>query len=357
MRRARRRCGGYEVLSVAVELNILYDKSLLQGRPLYDNDADTRYFVVPPSWDVLMRAIDRGLNVLLTGKRGSGKTTLLRQAQLALRRNDVPVVFADATAARDAADLAARFRDALRGPPSPLRAGVAGFRVAAGALSPQVEGGSRALHDDLAALGEAAPSVALVDASGSAAAAYEIFGRQRDTLWQFEHRWVVAVDEEERATVLKPPADAFFDTVIDLDELSIEGLIQLVEKRDDTLSPDERMRIAAEAHGNPRLALRAVNRALVHGLEPDRYSTERADALERATRLGRPHAMLMAELLDLGQASPSDEALQYRLGLSRARITQLLRDLLDQGLVETRVERTDGPGRPRTIYHPAVGSA
>jgi predicted transcriptional regulator len=229
--------------------------------------------------------------------------------------------------------------------------------LAAGDPNPPPGGVPRAIYDDLAALGEAQPSIVLVDASGSAAAAYEIFGRMRDALWQFEHRWVVAVDEDERATVLKPPADAFFDTIVALDDFSIEGLIQLIEKRDDTLSSRERMRIAAGAHGNPRAALRAINRALVHGLEPDEQWAERADALERASNLGRPHAMLMAELLDLGQASPSDEVLQHRLGLSRARITKLLRDLLDQGLVETGVERPDGPGRPRTIYRPAAGGA
>lgn len=330
---------------------------VLQGRPLYDNDADARYFVVPPAWDALMRAIDRRLNVLITGKRGVGKTTLLRQAQLALRRDDEPVVFVDATAVDDAADFAARLRDALRGRPSPVAAGIASLRVAAGDPSPPPGGTSRAVYDDLAALEEAQPSIVLVDASGSAAAAYEIFGRMRDTLWQFEHRWVVAVDEEERVTVLKPPADAFFDTIITLDDLSTERLIQFIEKRDDTLSPRERMRIAAAASGNPRTALRALNRAIVHGLEPEEQWAERADALDRASHLGRPHAMLMAELLDLGQASPSDEALQNRLGLSRARITTLLRDLLDEGLVEAGVERPEGPGRPRTIYRPAAGDA
>jgi predicted ArsR family transcriptional regulator len=62
----------------------------------------------------------------------------------------------------------------------------------------------------------------------------------------------------------------------------------------------------------------------------------------------------MAELLDLGQASPSDDALQNRLGLTRGRITALLRELLDEGLVEAGRDRSSGPGRPKTIYRPRI---
>ena len=312
---------------------------MLEGRPLYDNDADARYFIAPPEWDILMRAIRRRLNVLVTGKRGTGKTTLLRQVQLALRSEGERVAFVDTQGVQGGLELAALLRD--------------GVENSSGEVSRGED--SSAILAHLEALGRAPPTIVLVDASGSAAAAYEIFGRMRDTLWQFEHRWIVAVDEDERATVLNPPADAFFDTVISLEPLSRAAVVDLLKKRDKGLPQRQRQRIAAGAQGNPRAALRAANRAIIYGLEPADQWAERADVMERASALGRPHAMLMAELLDLGQASPSDDVLQHRLGLSRARLTQLLRELLDHELVETGVERPEGPGRPKTIYHPAIG--
>ena len=89
---------------------------------------------------------------------------------------------------------------------------------------------------------------------------------------------------------------------------------------------------------------------------PGSAASRRAELLSDARALGRPHGMLMSELLDLGQASPSDEALQSRLGLSRARITTLLRQLLEAGLVSNGTDRTDAPGRPKTMYRPGSRS-
>jgi DNA-binding MarR family transcriptional regulator len=327
---------------------------VLQGRPLYDTRADARYFVLPTVWNALMRAIDRELNVLVIGARGAGKTTLLHQAELALRQDGDRVAFVDATAVSEPAELSARLRDALRGRPSAMSAGIAGLRVAAGDPAPPPGGAPRLIYDNLSALASVEPTTIFVDASGSAEATYGIFGRMRDAVWQLPHQWVVAADEAERATIVRPPADAFFDTTIALERLSTEQLIELLEKRDETVSERDRVRIAAGANGSPRDALRALNHAVVHGLAPDEQWTQRTRALEQAGELGRPYAMLMAELLDLGQASPSDEDLQHRLGLSRGRITQLLRGMLEKGLVEAETDRPDKPGRPRTIYRPTV---
>ncbi|HJY24418.1 MAG TPA: hypothetical protein VJ649_01940, partial [Actinomycetes bacterium] len=60
-------------------------------------------------------------------------------------------------------------------------------------------------------------------------------------------------------------------------------------------------------------------------------------------------AELVADLEASGPASASDPGLLARHGWSRSRATQLLRELLDVGLVETTTVR-NGPGRPRTVY-------
>jgi energy-coupling factor transporter ATP-binding protein EcfA2 len=333
---------------------------VLQGRPLYDNSADARYHVTPPEWDAIMRALDRGNNTLLYGARGAGKTTLLRQLQLTLRDQGERTVFVDAAAAAEPLELAARVRDALRGRP-----GTMGARLTTTALvevlgdpSPPPGGVSRQLYDTLVSIGEGVePTIVLLDASAAAQAVYGIFGRMRDTIWQLPHRWLVAIDDADRATALKPPADAFFDTVIALQPLSIERLLMILHKRTDELPPKLLSQIAADARSNPRAAIRAANDALVQGFDPASELSARARLLDAAAALGRPYGMLMAELLDLGQASPSDEVLLDRLGLTRARVSALLQQLLDAGLVESAVERSDRPGRPRTVYRPALRGA
>ena len=328
---------------------------MLQGRPLYDNPSDAKYHVPSPVWDTVLHAIDRGNNTLLYGPRGSGKTTLLRQLQLALRKGEEPVVFVDAAAVTEPLELAARVRDALKGRPGTVGADSASIVEVLGDPAAPPGGASRRLYDTLSSLGhDVEPTIVLLDASASAQALYGVFGRMRDTIWQLPHRWLVAIDDSDRATALKPPADAFFDTVIALEPLPIEGLMQILQKRTDEMPAALLSQIAADARGNPRAAIRAANDALVHGQERSGDLSARARLLDTAAGLGRPQGMLMAELLDLGQASPSDEVLLGRLGLKRARVNTLLQELHDAGLVESAVERSDGPGRPRTIYRPAL---
>jgi energy-coupling factor transporter ATP-binding protein EcfA2 len=331
---------------------------VLQGRPLYDNPADARLYIPPAEWDAAVHALERGNNVLLYGARGAGKTTLLRQLQLMLRDRGERGVFVDAATVTEPLELAVRVRDALTGGPGVVQATVPA--TVGGVLGDPplpLGGASRQLYDTLVSLGEdVEPTVVLLDASGAARAVYGIFGRMRDTIWQLPHRWLVAIDDGDRATALKPPADAFFDTAIALEPLSVERLSAIVRQRTDELPRDSLSEIAADARGNPRAAIRAANDALVHGIDPGGLSA-RARLLDAAAKLGRPHGMLMAELLDLGQASPSDEVLLERLGLTRARVSTLLQQLLEAKLVESAVERSERPGRPRTVYRPALRGA
>lgn len=333
---------------------------MLQGRPLYDNPSDLKYFVTPPEWDPIVRALEHGNNALIYGARGAGKTTFLRQLQLAFRNNGEQVVFVDAAAVTDPYELVLRIRDALKGRPGALRGGVpaAALEQVLGDPSPPPGGASRLLYDTLLSLGQdVEPTVVLLDASAAASAVYGIFGRMRDTVWQLPHRWLLAIDDGDRASALKPPADAFFDTVSALEPFSTERLLAVLHKRTDELPPALVSEIAADARGNPRAAIRAANDALVHGTDPSDELSACARLLDTAAQLGRPQGMLMAELLDLGQASPSDEVLLSRLGLTRARVSTLLQQLHEAGLVESSAERSDGPGRPRRIYRPSLRGA
>lgn len=331
---------------------------MLQSRPLYDNRADEAYFVVPPEWDPLIRAIDRRLNTLIVGRRGIGKTTLLRQMQKQLRDQAERVVYVDGTAATDVLDLLGRVRNGLRGgEPSPL---VSGAETTFAVLGPQdkpIAGASRAVSASLRGLKDEDPAIILLDATSAAEAVYELFGRLRDELWQQDHRWVVAIDESERATVMKPPADAFFDLVVPLAQWPTNRLVELLGRRtfeEDDLHPKLIQNAAVGARGNPREAIRALSNAVVTDRDPADYLDERSRLLDRASEIGRAPAMLMAELLDREQASPSDEDLQATLGVTRARLTQIFRQLQDSALVIAEAERPSGPGRPRTVYRPAL---
>ncbi len=325
-------------------------RCMFQARPLFDNAADAQLFVAPPIWPRLVKALERKLNVMVTGARGSGKTTVLRQLQPALRAEGEHTAFVDATGVDSAAELMRRLRDTLRGQPSPLEESLSTFR----ANPAPIAGASRALQADLRVIGDTDPAIVLIDASGAGGAVYEVFGRLRDSLWQFEHLWVVSIDADDRATALRPPADAFFDVVLDLDPLSVDELAQVLRLRSSDTPARTLREVAANAKGNPRRALRALSDAAVHGTDAAHILTARADLETQASLVGRPHGMLMAELLERGHASASDTDLQKSLGVSRARLSQLLGDLHERDLVVQEVEAASGPGRPRTAYRPAL---
>jgi hypothetical protein len=205
---------------------------------------------------------------------------------------------------------------------------------------------------------QAKPTIILVDGSGAAEAIYGLFGRMRDAIWRQDHSWVVAIDDTDRASALKPPADAFFDSVVTLEPWPINGLVDLLARRADQGEqwPSEFIASAAGgADGIPRQGLRALSDALVHNRHPAAALEARAQLLERASQVGgRPAGLLMAELLDRGQAGPSDEELQDTLGITRSRLTQLFHQLLQEHLVIAEAERPQGPGRPRVTYRPAL---
>jgi hypothetical protein len=328
----------------------------LQSRPLYDNEADARAFVAPDIWDSAARAAERDLNTFILGGRGIGKTSLLRQMQFRAREEERRVAFVDAGAASDVLDLVKRTRDAIVGPRTAIEESFETVRMGIGGTT-KVAGASRQLSLLLDEIGDVEPTLVLVDGSSSAAALYELFGRMRDVLWQQGHSWVVTADSADRASVLRPPADAFFDVVLELDPWSIGQLDEMIARRVDRDEPIDRRILTNSvegADGNPRKALRAISDFLVSGRDPGVSLDARNALLDRASELGRPNAMLMAELLDRGQGSSSDEDLQIVLGITRSRITQLFRDLLEHELVVAETQRADGPGRPRMIYRPAL---
>jgi hypothetical protein len=326
---------------------------VLQGRPLLATAADARLFVDrDDELGQLERGVRRGFNVALYGTRGTGKSSLLHRLEYR-ERESRRVRYVDASAVQTVADLVGRIRDGVAGRPGFNRLLAEQVDLTMSSLRGTAPGApSGELVDRLGWLREAEPTLVLVDASSAAAAAYQLFGRLRDELWQLDHRWVVAVDNDEWPQLQRPPADAFFDVHISLSPFEDAALTELLTRREPGLRRRDLVKITAESAGNPRRALELVRQALVTEQPLNDVLSHRAARESAAARLGRPHSMLLAELENSSEAlSPSDEQLLARLSWTRERAGQVFRELATANLVVSTTQR-QARGRPRTLYVP-----
>jgi predicted ArsR family transcriptional regulator len=94
--------------------------------------------------------------------------------------------------------------------------------------------------------------------------------------------------------------------------------------------------------------LALLDSAEQRGVLPDVLLAERSQRHEKASHIVQAAAALLAEI-ERQPASAADPDLLARLGLSRQRIYQLLRQLEDADLV-TATDENVGRGRPRKVY-------
>jgi hypothetical protein len=315
----------------------------LSGRPLLDTRPDHMLFVDRADEMGRVRvARDQGLNCLVVGERGSGKTSLVRALMFQARQHADPedlglpgLLYVRGAGAESASELLTRAIDALAQYQGDPPAG--GSRGAASGLIAEL--GERARRSPVV--------MALDDAPADAGNA--LFGALRDELWSIDLRWLVTVATADRGTLMRPPADAFFESQVELAPLPASASMEILRRRMGEV-PDRLLEeAAAMGGGNPRRLL-----DLVRGLDGD-YSQwtefsaavhERQQALVKA---GRSAHLLAAELEALGGASASDERLLCRMGWTRARAVQVLGELEKAELV-TASSVKSGQGRPKKIY-------
>lgn len=325
----------------------------LSGRPLVDTAVDSRLYAPRREHAVLRKSAEQRLNVLLTGTRGSGKTTLLRQVLLNLRNEGDAAVFVDGKLATDAFSFLQLIRFQLGEAPNLPQALRERY---AQIFSPRPGLGEAGdlldLIDSMKSPGEEREwTTLLIDGLPSPEVAHSLFGRLRDELWQLPFNWIVAVDERERAALMQPPADAFFDRQIDLSPMSHNEQVGLLERRVDVTDRSALESLTEASEGNPRLLLALARDALEGGEAIDDLLAARARRETKAAQLSRPASMLLAELESMGSASASDEELLKRMGWTRPRATQVFAELEGAELVTSREEK--GPsGRPRKVYQP-----
>lgn len=316
----------------------------ISQRPLSGSDADQRLFVDrDEETSAVLRALDLGFNVLVLGDPKSGRTSLLRHTERLVADSGRRTAFVDAHAHGGLSELLEALRATLGGDvrPQPMATG------------------STLTESDLSALASAPEEAATVFVDNLAPGdAQTLFGRFRDALWQLPHQWVVSGLLVRRSEYLEPPADSFFDSVVEIGPLDEDAARSLLRKRieaagdledADLLERSIEQIVKATSERTPG-ALLAGARALLLGGGHGRGFANLAELQNRANSIGRSHAMVFSELESLAPVHAGDERLLQRLGYTRPRIVQILKDLESAGVVESRRE-----GR-RQMYYLKPGS-
>ncbi|NMM32412.1 MAG: ATP-binding protein [Phycicoccus sp.] len=319
----------------------------LTGRPLLDTRADARLFVDrDKELATIRRALTRGLNCAVVGERGSGKTSLVRALMFRARQDKgeelPPLVFVRGSGADSAGELLGRTIRAIDSTQTP-----------GAAFAPQ--GSAESLLDQLEARTQSlTPRPVVVVDDVPPRAGNELFGALRDELWVAGVTWLVTVSSVDAGALMRPPADAFFESRVEVGELTRSAAMDLLARRLPDQSQDTLARFAGAATGNPRQLLELARDLTADGGSPDlvaRYAAREA-ALAQA---GRPAHMLFVELTSIGPSSASDQALQQRMGWTRPRLVQVLGQLEKAGLVSAELVRPEGgQGRPRKVYSPVT---
>src|SRR5665811_2237347 len=315
----------------------------LSGRPLLDTRPDHELFVDRVEEIARIRAaLDQGLNCLVVGERGSGKTSLVRALMFQARQHEDPedlglarLLYVRGAGALSATELLGR---------------------AAGALAeyqgdPPAGGWPGTATGLIAELGERAqrgPVVMILD-DAAADAGNALFGALRDELWSIDLRWLVTVATADSGTLLRPPADAFFESQVTLDPLPADASMEILRRRMGEAPERLLAEAAAIGGGNPRRLLDVAREFDGDYSKWSEFASVAAERERALAALGRPAHMLAAELESLGGASASDDRLLNAMGWTRPRVVQVLAEMEAAGLV-TASSLKSGQGRPRKVY-------
>lgn len=327
----------------------------LSGRPLRASALDTGLFVDREhELAILERSAKVRLNTLLVGRRGAGKTSLLHHLEHRLAEDDAlePVFVEGGRRAEQPEELLSLVAYRL----DPERARLSALAESGQAVRHRRPGTAterllsilRTIHG--AIVERARRPVLIVDELPVGDVPYVLFGQLRDELWSIPATWIVATEVGDQAGFVRPPANAFFETVVTLTPLTHGATIELLRRRTaDVAAPESLLAdVAAAGCGNPRRVISLARDALVGGHSVDELAGARAVARERASELGEAAARLYGYLEANGAASASDERMLKDLGWTRSRATQVLRRLQEAGLVEVTAER--GASGRRKLY-------
>jgi hypothetical protein len=307
-------------------------------RPLLNTAADQRLFVFDASRRRASQAAFMHRNTLVVGDPGSGKTSLLYHILANANTSADPslALLIDARLASDSRVLVdmlleqAQEEGWVEEQTAPDRDDPFGF-------ARQI----RRLRD-------APPNAIVLIDDPTTEQARTLFGQLRDELWQTPLWFCVAVGEDVMQALSRPPADAFFDTAIRLEPFAGEDALEFLRRRKHA----GEMAAPVEAPEHP-LQARALVATAVGDAPGSRYDPRlQHQLLQKAEHeAGRAGAMLLAEMWSRGAISASDSDLQRSLGVTRNRLTELLRTLAAADVLVATPEASEGRvGRPKMLY-------
>ena len=313
---------------------------LLGQRPLTASHADHQLFANRTSeLHRVSRALDLGLNAYVHGPPGSGRTSFLRQVERALPGAHYVRLFGFETLSDrlDQVELAVTGVGLRRTRRSPW---VDALSVMSTTETKIVADPLRHLKKALGPVRGEPLHVVLVD-DVDRKDCHELFGRLRDGLWELPIQWVVA----GASSSLDPPADTFFDVVVELLPFEQEDLRDLLRLRAASGTPEEGSLLMKTADSvldtvapcTPRRAL-AVLRDLY--LSDDLLeATRQLENLQSARAGLKPTAnRLVDALIHHGPTHAGDAELLEEVGVTRSRVVQLLAELEADGLVTAQRE-------------------
>jgi energy-coupling factor transporter ATP-binding protein EcfA2 len=318
----------------------------LSQRPLTSSKLDGELFVPRPEpMAAILRSLALGSNVLLVGRRGSGKTSLLRRlhANLEADSDRAKVAYVDAAPWRELREIVLAIRAALGSDIRDRQRRVFADDVEARTGHPSVVSSDwqvteRDIHEmmtDTVADG----GIILVDGIAPDMA-FELFGLFRDVLWETRARWVVTADVDHLSEYLRPPADAFFDAVVDIPAMSRSQVVELLQRRaaaapdtEDARQVLELADLLGDAESTPREALTLARRTLELARPIPDAIAELVEWQEFTAGLKGTAGAVVAALEEYGPLHAGDERLLERVGTTRERVVQVLKNLEVVGVV------------------------
>ena len=327
----------------------------LPARPLLASALDARLFVDRKAeLETLERNAESRLNSLVVGPPGIGKTSLLHQLERRLDSHaELEPIFVDgAGRAASPEELLSLINYRLDEDRARF-AYIGEAMQTAGRRPPrtgteQLLAALRTVREALAA--RERRTVLIVDELPSGETAHALFGQLRDELWSLPATWVVAARTSEQAAYLRPPASAFFESVVTVEPLPEKAAMQLLKKRTADAEIDGGLlrEIAGAADGQPALLILLARQTLLEGRSLNDAQGAQDERMQRAKQLGDAASRLVAYIEANGPVSASDVRMLSELSWTRGRATQVLRQLEQTGLAEVSNERV-GSGR-RKIY-------
>lgn len=325
-------------------------------RPLLPTHANQRRFVGrAEEVKRTVRAVAAAQNVLVLGDPGGGRSSLLNRVSYLLEReHGVEPIVVVGEAATDAAQLLGvlvarvRRRAADRATRTAWLQDLRALSLPDGPFGPVVAPALLMELVDLLAEAVAQwerPVCLMVDGL-SPDVAHAVFGTLRNELWAIaDATWVLSGDKADGPRYTEPPADAFFAVTVDIGPLTDDEARRLVAVHGEAVADGRLGEVVAAGAGNPRHLLRAAADARA-GLPIDGAAD--AARRDRAEALAGPLARRLVDYLaERGPTSASDPIMLRRLGASRQRVSELMHQLQDAGLLESSEQRRPGQaGRP-----------